>query len=165
MKDLTGHLAKMETPLPGTRVIPHPYPYSLPAGRHLAQQSSLPVSQSRALKSGGRSVSLPTARKAVGGGPGPRDACAPPASPHPAAAAGRGSDGCPPGAPGLRAALVGPLHLPPGPAARCPPTACWRPGAPGLGLPRGWQPGATASARTQLFTLPKVPTPSVSPST
>lgn len=38
-------------------------------------------------------------------------------------------------------------------------------GAPGLGLPRGWQLGAAASARTQLFTLPKVPTPSVSPST
>lgn len=38
-------------------------------------------------------------------------------------------------------------------------------GAPGLGLPRGWQLGAAASARTQLFTLPKVPTPNVSPST
>ena len=60
----------------------------------------------------------------------------------------------------------------PPPAASRPPTARGSrapglpgSGAPGLGLPRGWQLGAAASARTQLFTLPKVPTPSVSPST
>lgn len=156
----------METPPSGTWVIPQSYPYSLPAGRHLALQHSLPASQRKALRSAGRS--------AVGAGPGPRDARAPARAPSPGAHSCRGARRCtlpsrgpqaPRGPGGATPPAARPRH--PLPAARPRPGApgLRGSGAPGLGLPRGWQLGAAASARTQLFTLPKVPTPSVSPST
>lgn len=166
VKHLTGHPAGN-----GASVLsvhdPRPEPTGSELGGASWIESNLPVLQRRTLRSReDRSALLQPPERRMGAGPGTQDARLQPTPPPPSldpAGTGRRCQArrCAPPSRGPSSARPGAAP----PAAE--PRARPRPGAPASppGLPQARQLAQRSGARTQLFTLPKVPTPSVSPST